>query len=83
MFQKHSSLKTYQPFALRLNGTKLQLSSALISQKYIQNLSHNIPLIEELTIRSSVVYDLGEPQDRREILRLLVGLLRRFDTAIS
>lgn len=83
MFQKHPTLETYQPFALRLNGTKLQLSSALISQGYIQNLSRNIPLIEELTIRHSVAYDLGEPQDRREILRLLVGLLRRFDAAVS
>ena len=83
MFQKQSTLKAYQPFALRLNGAKLQLSSALISQRYIQNLSHSIPLTEVLTVRHSVTYDLGEPQDRREILRSLLGLLRRFDAAVS
>lgn len=83
MFPKHPTFKTYQPFTFRLNGAKLQLSSALISQRYIQNLSHNILLTEVLTVRHSVTYDLGEPQDRREILRLLFGLLRRFDAAVS
>lgn len=81
MFQKNPTLKTHQPFALRVDGTKLQLSSALIPQTYIQDLSRGNPLTGELTILHSVAYDLRDPEERREISRLLVGLLRRLDAA--
>lgn len=81
IFQNNPTLKTHQPFALRVDGTKLQLSSALIPQTYIQNLSRGNPLIGELTILHSVAYDLRDPEERREISRLLVGLLRRLDAA--
>lgn len=81
MFQQNPTLKTYQPFALRVDGTKIQLSSAPIPQTYIQDLSRGSPLTGELTILHSVAYDLRNPEERREISRLLVGLLRRLDAA--
>lgn len=81
MFQKDPTLKAYQPFALRVNGTKIQVSSALIPPTYIQGLSHNGAHIGELTLLQSVAYDMRNREERREILRLLVGLLRRLDAA--
>ncbi|KAJ9211908.1 hypothetical protein DTO166G4_6436 [Paecilomyces variotii] len=71
MFQQNPTLKTYRPFALRVDGTKIQLSSAPIPQTYIQDLSRGSPLTGELTILHSVAYDLRNPEERREISRLL------------
>lgn len=79
MFQKNPTLRTHQPFALRVNGTKLQLSSALMSQTYIQDLSCSSSLIGELALLQSVAYDMRNREERRETLGLLVGLLRRLD----
>ena len=82
MLQKNTSLKSNQSFALRVNGTKLQLSSAIISQSYIQNLIRDNPL-GELSLFRSVPYDLRHPEERWELLRLLVGLLRHINAAGS
>lgn len=83
MLQKNTNLESHQPFALRVNGTKLQLSSAVISQSYIQDLSRgNIPL-DEFSLLQSVTYDLRDNGERRELLRLLIGLLRRIDSTNS
>ena len=58
MFQKNPALRSHQPVALRVNGTKLQISSALISQTYIQDLSRSSSLIGELALFQSVAYDM-------------------------
>lgn len=79
MFQKNPTLETHTAFALRIEGIKLQFSSAVISQTYIHSLSHGNPLIEDLTFFHSVTYDLRESDQRREILRLIIGLLRCLD----
>lgn len=69
------SLEAYRAFALRINKFKLQLSSAMISRNYISNLSQCEALMKRLTLLRSVTYDSQEHNQRREILRLLIGLL--------
>lgn len=81
MLQKNPSFETHTAFALRIEGTKLQLSSALISHTYIRNLSHGKPVFDGLTLLRSVAYDFQESEQRREILRILIGFLKRLDAA--
>lgn len=81
MFQRNTILETHTGFALRIQGTKLRLSSAKISQASVHNLSHDKPPIGDLTLHHSVAYDLRESKHRREVLRILIGILRRLDAA--
>ena len=81
MLQRDTTLESHQAFTLRVDGSKLQLSSAAISQSYIQGLSHGNPLLGEFSLLQSVAYDLRNPGERREVSRLLVGLLRYIDAA--
>lgn len=53
----------------------LQLSSTSISRAYIDSLTQGNPLDEGLTVFRSAVYDIREPEQRREILRVLLGFL--------
>lgn len=78
-FKKYPGLDAHTAFALRINRFNLQLSSAVISRDYINNLSLGKPLTEGLTLLRSVAYDLQEHEQRRETLRLLIGLLRYLD----
>lgn len=78
-FQKNPILNVHRGFVLRMEGTKLQLSSASIPCRYIRNISQDDPPHDELALLRSVAYDLREPEQRREALRILIGLLRRID----
>lgn len=53
MFQRNPVLKVHTGFALRIQGTKLRLSSTTISQAYVYNLSHDKSPIGDLTLRHS------------------------------
>jgi hypothetical protein len=75
-FQKNPALDIHRAFALRMEGTKLQLSAASISRTYIDTLSQGKHLSDGFTLLSSKAYDLREPEERREAVRLLIGLLR-------
>lgn len=81
MFQRNPILKTYTGFALWIQGAKLRLSSATISQASVHNISHDKPPIGDFTLHHSVAYDLHKSKHRREVLRILVGILRRLDAA--
>jgi len=82
-FQKNPALDVCKAFVLRMEGTKLQLSAASISRAYIDTLSQGKHLRDGFTVRSSKAYDLREPEERREALRLLIGLLRYLDATQS
>jgi hypothetical protein len=81
-FQKNPALDIRRTFALRMEGTKLQLSAASISRAYIDTLSQGKHLSDGFTLLSSKAYDLREPEERREAVRLLIGLLRYLDATI-
>lgn len=78
-FRKNPALDVHTAFVVRMEGTKLQLSAASISRAYIHSLSRGEPLSKGFTLLCSGAYDLRDPEQRREILRILIGLLRHLD----
>lgn len=81
MFQKDPTLEAHQSFTFWVNGTKLQISSALIPQTYIEDPSRDGANIGEFTLLQSVAYNVRDCEERRELLRFFIGLLRRLDAA--
>ena len=69
--QKYPVLDAHKAFALRADQFKLQLSSAVMTR--------GDRVIEGPILLRSAAYDLREPDERREILRLLIGFLRHLD----
>jgi hypothetical protein len=76
-YEKNPSLDNHTAFAVRVNGTVLQLSMAVIHHTYMEELYQGKPLNEGLTLFRSESYDLREPDRRREVVRIFIGLIRR------
>lgn len=75
-FDQNQSILEHTTFVLSINKTVLQLSRAVISRSYMTELCQDKPLTESFQIVHSEVYDLREPDRRREALRLIIALFR-------
>jgi hypothetical protein len=78
-YEKNLPLTIYNTFSLRMDGPLLQLIAAAIPRTYVEEIFQGKPLSHGLEILCSSRYDLREPHERREALRLLIGFLRRLD----
>jgi hypothetical protein len=71
--------ESYTGFVVTINGTVLRISRAFMSHNYMESLCKGGHLSESLQFNRSKSYDLLERDQRREVLRLLVGLFRFLD----
>jgi hypothetical protein len=78
-YEQNPTLDTHKVFVLRVDRTVLQLSMAVISRTNMEDLYQGKPLRESLRLCCSERYDLREYDQRREVLRVLIGLLRYLD----
>lgn len=77
--EQNPTLDTHEVFVLRMDRIALQLSMAVISRTYMEDLYQGKPLHESLRVCCSERYDLRECDQRREVLRVLIGLFRYLD----
>lgn len=68
--------RSHTAFVLRMERTVFQLSMAKVSLVYLEELIHSKPMSEDLEVFHSERYDLRKTDDRREALRLVIGLYR-------
>jgi hypothetical protein len=73
------TLDGHSAFVVRMDRTVLRLTRAFIPRGYIEELYQGRPIREGLQLSHSEMYDLQEPDRRREALRLLIGLFRFLD----
>jgi len=78
-YEQNPTLQTHKAFVLRVDRTVLRLSMAVIPHTYMEDLYQGKPLRENLKLCCSEHYDLRECDRRREVLRVLIGLLRCLD----
>jgi len=65
---------SYEAFVLRMSDNTLQLQETAISSTYLQELCGGKSSIEKLQVSCSDTYDLRECNQRREALRVILGL---------
>jgi len=73
------TLDSHSVFVVRMDRTVLRLTRAFIPRGYIEELYQGRPIREGLQLSHSEMYDLQEPDRRREALRLFNGLFRFLD----
>lgn len=66
---------------IRQEGIYFEISSALVSRAYIQSFQQGRHPTEDIALFRSGSYDLREPEERREALRCLIGMMRYLDDA--
>lgn len=76
MFDKYPNLKSYKTFVLRLRRTAWKLSTATITRFYMAALQKQAAVPSSLYVYSSKEFDMVEPNERKEMITLIVGLLR-------
>lgn len=75
-YNRDPTLQSHTAYVLRIDGSVLQVSTAVISRTYMNELCRGRPFSEGLRLCCSVPYDFLERDGRREALRLPNGLLR-------
>lgn len=70
---------SYRAFALCIHGTCLQLATATLSRSYIEELCQNKGFSQDLQLCRSEQFDLRNPSQRVEALRLIIGLVKLID----
>lgn len=80
-YNRDPTRESYPAFVLRVDRTILQVSMSALSRTYVEELCRGKPLSGSLRLCRSVRYDMLERDERREALRLLVGLVRFLDTS--
>ena len=70
---------SYGAFALYIHGTYLQLATASLSRSYIEELCQSKGFSQDLQLCRSEQFDLRNPSQRVEALRLVIGLVKLID----
>ena len=65
---------SYEAFVLRMSDNMLQLQETAMSSTYLQELCRGKSSAKKLQVSCSDTYDLRECDQRREALRLILGL---------
>lgn len=75
-YEREPALDSYTAFVLIMKETTVQVVKATCSNAYIQDLISSKVPEDPLELWFSVPYDLLEQGDRKEFLRLHIGLVR-------
>lgn len=80
-YDRDPTLESHTAFVLRIDGSILQVSMAVISHTYMNELCHGRPFSEGFRLCRSVPYDFLERDGRREALRLFTRLFRLLEAS--
>jgi hypothetical protein len=75
-YQDNPSLENFKGFRATIAKTTLRISMATMSQSYLKQLCQGKQPAETFDFWHSKSYDLREARDRREALRLIMGITR-------
>lgn len=73
---RNTHLGRYTGFVVTMDRTVVHFSKATMSPVYMQALYQARPLPEKMQFYQSRAYELLQPGDRREFMRLAIGLVR-------
>lgn len=79
-FERNPTLESHSAFVVSMKGTMLQLNKGVVSQNYLEDLiCYKVPS-DSLSLLRSGPYDLLEQDDRRDFVRVFLGLMQNLRT---
>lgn len=73
--ERKPSLESYTAFVVIMKETTVQVAKAICSSSYIQDLINRRVPADPLELQFSLPHDLLEQKDRKEFLRIHLGLI--------
>ena len=75
-YEQNSTLDNYAAFVGCMNGTTFQFAKGVFSHSYLHDLiNHQVPS-DSLKIYRSQPYELLEQEDRKEFVKIYIGLFQ-------
>ena len=82
-YERQPARSSHSTYVISMKGTMLQVSRAVVYRQYLRDLIDQKIPTDTLTVLRSGLYDLLEPDGRRECLRAFLGLTQDINGQIQ
>lgn len=76
VYSNNQLLDNYTGYVVTMDRTVVRVGKVVVSQAYLRDLSAGHPTAEQMFFYRSKSFQLLEREDRREFLRVILGVLR-------